>query len=188
MIPEPAIGCHSPARHHGHVLLRTLLPLSLSHHPRLLQQQVCKTCYFICREEKWPPELQDNHRKRHLWSRRFRNSPCWGFCFSQMLKHRAGFGVVRGTCHVIKQFWGRKVGHGGAGLQILPWSCSHHVLKLMSALVAVRNCHFKQSGGLGNPPCAHNAQICRCWQASPVFPAFPCCWLLLGSAELWRWG
>lgn len=126
MLPQAAIGCHSPARHRGHVLLRTLLPLSPSHRPRLLQQQVCKTCYFICREEKWPPELRNNRRKRHLWSRRhleFRNAHCWGFCFSQcsqILKHRAGFGFVRGTYHVIKQFWRKKVDHGRAGLQFSP--------------------------------------------------------------------
>lgn len=32
-----------------------------------------------------------------------------------------------------------------------------------------------------NPQLAHKTQIWRCWQDSPVFPAFACYWLLLGQ-------
>lgn len=38
-----------------------------------------------------------------------------------------------------------------------------------------------------NPLCAHDTQIWRGWQDSPVFPAFPHYCLLLGSGGLWRW-
>lgn len=109
-------------------------------------------------------------------------------------RHRAGFGFVCGTCHVIKQFWGKKGGSWQSWAAVQPWSCfppcpevdAHGQPSLLSKMVILSNlvvldckCALE-----ANPLCAHSTQVWRCWQDSPEFPAFPgCSWAVVGSED-----
>lgn len=94
----------------------------------LLQQQVCKTSRFICREEARPTGHRGCGARRLLRREglEFGNSNCWSFFYrcSWVSQRRAGLDFLHGTCHVISPSWGGGMDRCTAGMKLRSCSCS----------------------------------------------------------------